>query len=149
MSSSSQCNGIVRFVKLTENAHKPTRGSAHAAGLDLYSACNATVPARERVLIPTDLQMQLPEGCYGRIAPRSGLALKHHIDVGGGVIDQDYRGNVGVILYNHSDTPFVVSCGDRIAQLICERIYYPILEEVKILDITERGERGFGSTGKN
>jgi len=62
--------------------------------------------------------MQLPDGCYGRIAPRSGLALKHHIDVGGGVIDQDYRGIVGVILYDHSDTPFVVSCGDRIAQLI-------------------------------
>ena len=66
-----------------------------------------------------------------------------------GIIDQDYHGNLNVILYNHSDIPFTVSRGDRIAQLICEKIYYPTLEEVKLLDITERGERGFGSTGKN
>ena len=67
------------------------------------------------------MQIKLPEGCYGRIAPRSGLALAHHIDIGGGVIDQDYRGNTCVIVYNLSDTPFVVSRGDRIAQLICEK----------------------------
>jgi len=84
-----------------------------------------------------------------QIAPRSGLALEHHIHIGGGIVDQDYRGNLGVILYNHSDIPFIVSRGDRIAKFICQKIYYPLLEEVKILDITERGERGFGSTGKN
>jgi len=66
------------------------------------------------------LQIKLPEG-YGRITPRSGLVLAHHIDIGGGVIDQDYRINIGVIVYNHSDTPFVISRGDRIAQLICEK----------------------------
>ena len=147
--ASSKNNIILRFVKLTENAQTPTRGSSGAAGLDLYSAYDMIVPARDNVLISTDLQIQLPEGCYGRIAPRSSLALKHHINVGGGVIDQDYRGNLNVILYNHSDIPFTVSRGDRIAQLICEKIYYPTLEEVKILDITESGERGFGSTGKN
>ena len=87
------------------------------------------MPARGKTLIQTDLQIQLPEGCYGRIAPRSGLALQHHIDVGGGVVDTDYRGNVGVVLYNHSDLPFTVSRGDRIAQLICEQIYYPAFEE--------------------
>jgi len=96
-----------------------------------------TVPARGYVLISTDLQIQLPEGCYGRIALRSGLALQHHIDIVGGVIDQDYRGKLCVILFNHSDVPYAVSRGDRIAQLICERIYYPTLKEVQILDITE------------
>ena len=113
----------LRFVRLTENARAPTRGSPGAAGLDLYSACDAMVPARGKASIPTDLQIQLPEDCYGRIAPRSGLALQHHIDIGGGVIDADYRGNVGVVLYNHSDLPFTVSRGDRIAQFICEQIY--------------------------
>ena len=83
MASSSKNNIILRFVKLTENAQTPTRGSSGAAGLDLYSAYDMIVPARENVLISTDLQIQLPEGCYGRIAPRSGLALKHHIDIGG------------------------------------------------------------------
>ena len=98
-----------------------TRESPKAAGVDLYSAYDVTVPARGNVLISTDLQIQLPEGSYGRIAPRSGLALEHHIDIGGGVIDQDYRGNLGVILFNHSDVPYAVSRGDRIAQLICEK----------------------------
>ena len=79
-------------------------------------------------------------------SPRSGLALAHHIDIGGGVIDQDYRGNIGVILYNHSDKPFIVTRGDRIAQLICEKISYPAVEEVKTLDNIERGAEGFGST---
>lgn len=86
-------------------------------------------------------------GCYGRIAPRSGLAWKNHIDVGAGVIDEDYRGNIGVVLFNHSDQEFKVTKGDRIAQLICQRIDYPVLQEVTNLDNTSRGAGGFGSTG--
>ncbi|XP_038961577.1 deoxyuridine 5'-triphosphate nucleotidohydrolase isoform X12 [Rattus norvegicus] len=82
-------------------------------------------------------------------APRSGLAVKHFIDVGAGVIDEDYRGNVGVVLFNFGKEKFEVKKGDRIAQLICERILYPDLEEVQTLDNTERGSGGFGSTGKN
>jgi deoxyuridine 5''-triphosphate nucleotidohydrolase (dut) len=89
----------------------------------------------------------LVSGCYGRIAPRSGLAWKNHIDVGAGVIDEDYRGNVGVVLFNHSDQDFKVNKGDRIAQLICQRIEYPVLQEVTNLNNTERGAGGFGSTG--
>jgi dUTP pyrophosphatase len=81
------------------------------------------------VSVVTDLQIQVPEGFYGRIAPRSGLALHHHIDIGAGVIDEDYRGNVTVILFNHSDKLFVINRGDCVAQLICEKIYYPVLEE--------------------
>jgi dUTP pyrophosphatase len=108
-----------------------------------------TVPARGKVLVSTDLKIQLPAGYCGRIAPRFGLALQHHIDIVGGIVDEDYRGILSVILFNHSGVPFTISCGDRIAQLICQQICYPILEEVKILDTTECGEGGFRSTGKN
>ena len=144
-----QNNAVLRFVKLTERAVTPTRSSPRAAGLDLHSAYDTKVPARGKVLVQTDLQIQLAEGFYGRVAPRSGLALKHHIDIGGGIVDEDYRGNLGVILYNHSDVPFTVSRGDRIAHLICQQICYPKLEEMKVLSITERGNRGFGSSGIN
>lgn len=75
----------------------------------------------------------MPHGCYGRVAPRSGLAANHHIDIGAGVVDQDYRGNVGVVMFNHGAVPFVVKKGDRIAQLICEKIVYPEVEEVEVL----------------
>lgn len=83
------------------------------------------------------------------MAPRSGLALKKGIDIGAGVIDEDYRGEVGAILFNLNSEPFEVRKGDRIAQFICEHIVYPELEEVDELDNTERGAGGFGSTGSN
>lgn len=139
----------LRFVRLSEHATAPTRGSARAAGYDLYSAYDYTIPSMEKALVKTDIQIAVPSGCYGRVAPRSGLAVKHFIDVGAGVIDEDYRGNVGVVLFNFGKEKFEVKKGDRIAQLICERIFYPDLEEVQTLDNTERGSGGFGSTGKN
>lgn len=139
----------LRFVRLSEHATAPTRGSARAAGYDLYSAYDCTVPPMEKAVVKTDIQIAVPSGCYGRVAPRSGLAVKHFIDVGAGVIDEDYRGNVGVVLFNFGKEKFEVKKGDRIAQLICERIFYPELEEVQALDGTERGSGGFGSTGKN
>ena len=107
------------------------------------------IPARGKYVVKTDIQIELPEGCYGRIAPRSGLAAKNFIDVGAGVVDEDYRGNLGVVMFNHSDLEFAIAKGDRIAQLICERIFYPTLEEVKTLTDTKRGADGFGSTGTN
>ncbi|KAM7155606.1 deoxyuridine 5'-triphosphate nucleotidohydrolase, mitochondrial isoform 1-T1 [Molossus nigricans] len=139
----------LRFVRLSEHATAPTKGSARAAGYDLYSAYDYTVPPMEKTLVKTDIQIALPSGCYGRVAPRSGLAAKHFIDVGAGVIDEDYRGNVGVVLFNFGKEKFEVKKGDRIAQLICERIFYPEIEEVQALDNTDRGSGGFGSTGKN
>ncbi|XP_010337797.2 deoxyuridine 5'-triphosphate nucleotidohydrolase, mitochondrial isoform X3 [Saimiri boliviensis] len=139
----------LRFARLSEHATAPTRGSARAAGYDLYSAYDYTIPPMEKALVKTDIQIALPSGCYGRVAPRSGLAAKHFIDVGAGVIDEDYRGNVGVVLFNFGKEKFEVKKGDRIAQLICERIFYPEIEEVQALDDTERGSGGFGSTGKN
>ncbi|KAL4216393.1 hypothetical protein ACF0H5_024119 [Mactra antiquata] len=140
---------MLRFAKLTPKAFTPTRGSKLAAGYDLYSAYDTVIPAKGKALVKTDIQIGLPDGCYGRVAPRSGLAHKHFIDVGAGVIDQDYRGNVGVVMFNFSDVDFEVKAGDRIAQLICERIFLPELVEETTLDDTERGDGGFGSTGKN
>lgn len=138
----------IKFYKLSPSAILPTRGSKYAAGVDLHSARNVTVAARKHSLILTDLQVQLPMGTYGRVAPRSGLAYKYGIDVGAGVIDADYRGNIGVILFNHSDVPFIVTQGDRIAQLICERVVVPDIVAAQMpLSVTERNDRGFGSTG--
>ncbi|XP_037711916.1 deoxyuridine 5'-triphosphate nucleotidohydrolase [Drosophila subpulchrella] len=138
---------VLKFAKLTENALEPVRGSAKAAGVDLRSAYDLVVPARGKAIVKTDLQVHVPEGSYGRVAPRSGLAVKNFIDVGAGVVDEDYRGNLGVVLFNHSDVEFEVKRGDRIAQFICERIFYPELQLVDKLEDTERGEGGFGSTG--
>jgi dUTP pyrophosphatase len=140
---------VMKYTKVVPEAYPPTKGSVKAAGYDLKSAYDCTVPARGKALVDTGIKVQLPEGCYGRIAPRSGLAVKNFIDVGAGVVDEDYRGVIKVVLFNHSDSAFEVKSGDRIAQFICERIYYPDLEEVKELTETERGEGGFGSTGKN
>jgi len=105
------------------------------------------VPARGKVLVDTDISMAVPDGTYGRIAPRSGLASKHMIDTGAGVIDADYRGQVKVLLFNHGEKDFEVKEGDRVAQLVLERIYTPEVVEVKELEESVRGAGGFGSTG--
>ncbi|CAG9766315.1 unnamed protein product [Ceutorhynchus assimilis] len=139
----------LKYTKVLPDAFPPTKGSLKAAGYDLKSAVDINVKARGKALVDTGLRVELPEGCYGRIAPRSGLAVKNFIDVGAGVVDEDYRGVLKVVLFNHSDEDFEVKKGDRIAQLICEKIYYPELEEVQELTNTERGAGGFGSTGTN
>ncbi|KAE8617801.1 hypothetical protein XENTR_v10009199 [Xenopus tropicalis] len=122
---------VLKFAKLSDQAYTPTRGSTRAAGYDLYSAYDYVIPALDKMVVKTDIQISVPTGCYGRVAPRSGLAAKYFIDVGAGVIDEDYRGNVGVVLFNFGKEAFEVKKGDRVAQLICERILYPELEEVQ------------------
>ena len=107
------------------------------------------MPARGKALVPTDLSIAIPLGTYARIAPRSGLAWKNSIDVGAGVVDYDYRAGIGVILFNHSDSEFTIATGDRIAQLILEKIEIADVVEVDSLDSTDRGAGGFGSTGVN
>jgi dUTP pyrophosphatase len=139
----------LRVKKLSEHATVPARASAHAAGYDLASAEDVVIPQRGKGLAKTDLAIAVPDGTYGRVAPRSGLALKRGIDVGAGVIDADYRGNVGVVLFNHGDEPCEIKRGDRIAQLILERIVTPPVALVDDLDATDRGAGGFGSTGAN
>eukprot|EP00093_Oithona_nana_P006987 06987.XXX_116498_117091_1 [CDS] Oithona nana genome sequencing. len=139
----------MQVCKLSEHALVPTKGSKLAAGYDLYSAYDYVIPAQGKVIAKTDISIRVPDGTYGRIAPRSGLSAKHHIDVGAGVVDQDYTGNVGVVLFNHAQAEFEIKKGDRIAQLVCEKIEYPEIEEVTSLNSTDRGEGGFGSTGSN
>lgn len=152
---------VLRVKRLTDTATIPTYGSNGAAGLDLYAdlAGRETVlgiEPGERMLIKTGISIAIPRGHYARIAPRSGLAFKNGIDVLAGVVDEDYRGEVGVILYNTTQKdrsgayqqPFAINHGDRIAQLIIEK-YTPCLPvEVDSLDDTSRGVAGFGSTGK-
>lgn len=137
----------LQVKKLSERASLPVRGSAYAAGYDLMSAEDKIVPAKGKALVFTDISISIPVGTYGRIAPRSGLASKNFIDIGAGVIDCDYRGNVGVLLFNFSEVDFSVKQGDRIAQLIVEKIEMLPVEEVETLEATVRGEGGFGSTG--
>ncbi|KNC52553.1 deoxyuridine 5'-triphosphate nucleotidohydrolase [Thecamonas trahens ATCC 50062] len=143
----SASNNVLKVRKLSETAVLPVRGSPLAAGYDLASAHDLVVPAHGKALAKTDLAIAVPDGTYGRIAPRSGLAWKHFIDVGAGVIDADYRGNVGVVLYNHSDVDFNIAVGDRVAQLVLEKIATPDVVAVDDLDATDRGAGGFGSTG--
>ncbi|KDQ29052.1 hypothetical protein PLEOSDRAFT_1103085 [Pleurotus ostreatus PC15] len=135
----------------SEKARLPTRGSALAAGYDLYRhavrAEKKTIPAHGKALIDTQISIAVPVGTYGRVAPRSGLASKFMIDTGAGVIDADYRGIVFVLLFNLSDKDFEVQEGDRVAQLILERVYTPDVMEVQDLEETLRGAGGFGSTG--
>lgn len=137
---------VLKFVKVLPEAYTPTKTSEMSAGYDLKSAFNYIVPARGKAKINTAIKIELPLGTYGRIAPRSGLAEIKSIDVGAGVIDYDYRGIIHVILFNHSDEAFEIKRGDRIAQLICQKIIYPKLIEVIDLTNTERGENGFGSS---
>ncbi|KAF8579041.1 dUTP diphosphatase [Ramaria rubella] len=133
--------------RLSQKAKLPTRGSPLSAGYDLYSAENKCIPAKGKALVDTQISIAVPAGTYGRVAPRSGLASKFMIDTGAGVIDADYRGIVFVLLFNHSDKDFQIAEGDRVAQLIIEKIETPEVMEVDDLEATVRGTGGFGSTG--
>jgi dUTP pyrophosphatase len=132
---------------LSNSAILPKRGSELAAGLDLYSPVSGTIEPLQRILVPLDISIELPKGTFGHILPRSGLALKNGIHVGAGVIDEDYRGNVGVLLFNLGNTPFVFKAGDRIAQLVIKSYENVNLVQKEKLDDSQRGNGGFGSTG--
>ncbi|CAB9498032.1 5'-triphosphate nucleotidohydrolase [Seminavis robusta] len=147
MSASSSSTPRLLVKRLTDNAILPVRKSPLAAGYDLSSSENKTIPSGGTVLVKTGLSIACPAGTYGRVAPRSGLAYKYSIDVGAGVVDADYRGEVGVILFNFGKKDFEVKEGDRIAQLVLEKIALADVEEVQDLDETVRGAGGFGSTG--
>lgn len=137
----------IEIKKLSKDAIIPTKGSEHAAGYDLYAAEDGVVIESCRLLIKTNISVSIPAGCYGRIAPRSGLAYKSGIDVMAGVIDADYRGDIGVILYNTDVKDFEFKKGDRIAQLIIEKCYTTEWKEVEELHSSVRLGNGFGSTG--
>jgi dUTP pyrophosphatase len=139
---------VLHVLRLKKFAQLPRKYSEEAAGFDLFSAYDYKLPPFTSKKVDTEIIISLPKGCYGRIAPRSGLAVKYNIDVLGGVVDGDYRGKIFVLLYNFGSSTFYIRRGDRIAQLICEKFESPIItEEVNCLPETKRGYGGFGSTG--
>ena len=139
--------GELQVKLLRGNAVLPARGSAGAVGYDLCAANNCVIPSRGKGTVETGLAVSLPPGTYSRITPRSGLAIRNSINVGAGVVDLDYWGEIKVLLFNHSAEDFAVQVGDRIAQLILERIETPQVKKVAALDDIDRGVGGFWSTG--
>lgn len=129
----------------------PAYATPQSAGMDLRANIEDSITLRplERRIVPTGLYIALPEGYEAQVRPRSGLALKHGITVlnSPGTIDSDYRGEIGVLLINLSDTPFVINAGERIAQMVVARHEQAELIEVEELDDTERGAGGYGHTG--
>ncbi len=138
---------VLRFKQLDDRAVLPTRGSSFAAGLDLRSIEDLVIGPQQRAIARTGLAVAIPHGFYGRVAPRSGLAVKQGLDVLAGVIDSDYRGELCCVLYNTSDTPLTLPAGSKICQLIVEKIITPKAAWANDLDETARGAGGFGSTG--
>ena len=136
------------YQKLSPAAYIPTRATPRSIGLDLYSPIDVLIPGRDKAVINTQLSFQIPLGYYGRIAPRSGLTLHRSIHIGAGVIDPDYTGPVCVILLNLGTQPQLIETGNRIAQLILERVGYPVLRDITPGSPVERGNQGFGSSGQ-
>ena len=135
-------------IKLLPTACMPTHATPKSVGLDLYSPTSVLISAHDRVLINTGIAFQIPMGYYGWIALRSGLAIHHHIHVGAGVVDPDNTGTVQVLLMNFSSQNHAIKVNHHIAQLILEKVAYPILCEIPQMLLTECGPHGFGSTGQ-
>jgi len=140
-------NGLVQVKLLSSHAKLPIRTTTGSAGYNLISPEAISIPAHSRKLIDTKIALALPNGTYGRIAPRSGLSMKE-IDIGAGVIDSDYCGSVKALLINNSNIPFQVAKGDQMAQLIIEKISTGNLVQTRELSDTERSKKGFGSTSQ-
>ena len=142
-------------IRIINGSHHelPRYATPQSAGMDLRANLDApiTLQPLERRLVPTGLRIALPAGYEAQIRPRSGLALKHGISLVNtpGTIDADYRGEIGVIIINLGQEPFVVNDGERIAQMVIARHEQPTLVEVDVLDDTERGDGGFGHTGRS
>ena len=157
----------IKIKKLSKSAIIPSRANESDAGYDLYAVQDMVIGPMEKLIVPTGISIEIPNGYYGRVAPRSGLAVKNSIDVLAGVIDSGYRGEIGVVLINlnlpevlfnrnkkstayesafGSRNKFSISKGDRIAQLIIEKCHEIQWVETELSD-SERGEGGYGSSG--
>jgi dUTP pyrophosphatase len=134
-------------IKLDKGAFMPTRAHETDAGLDIYAIGTRVIPARGSAVFDTGVHIELPQGTVGMLKSKSGLNVKHGL-TGEGVIDVGYTGSIRVKLYNNSDTDYTVNDGDKISQLVIMPILTPTLELVEDLEATERGNGGFGSTGK-
>lgn len=139
----------LRFKKLRPDAILPSYAHPSDAGMDVRSVEDLTIAPGKRALVPTGLVMLLPPGYEAQVRPRSGLALKSGVTVLNtpGTIDSGYRGEVGVILVNFGETDFSVKKGDKIAQIVIAPVTQPTIEETDVVDETDRGAGGFGSTG--
>ena len=132
---------------MSEKSTIPAKRTPESAGYDLYSVVHIIIAPQDKVLVPTDVSLMGPPSTYGRIADRSSLAWNHSLQVRGGVIDQDYRGNIQVILYNNGSSPYAVFKGDRVAPIVIEYYFPTRLTVVQNLPTSTRGTAGFGSTG--
>ncbi|MCB8932121.1 MAG: dUTP diphosphatase [Chthonomonadaceae bacterium] len=142
---------VVRIEFTVEpGASLPSYATPGAAGMDLRARTSVTLEPLQRALVPTGLRMRLPEGYEAQIRPRSGLALRHGISMVNtpGTIDSDYRGEIGVLLVNLGSEKVVFEAGERIAQMVVCPVIRAEVAAVEFLDETERGEGGFGSTGR-
>ena len=137
----------IPVIRKSPEAQLPTCGSKESTSWDLYSIKEVTIQPGHQALVNTSISIQLPENTYGHIAPHSGLAWKQGLATGAGVIDQDYTGEIKVLLFNHGNTTVTLNSGGHIAQLIPETYNSEPLKEVNQINDTERGAEGFGSTG--
>lgn len=134
-------------VMVEDGAYRPYRAHDEDAGMDLFARSSAVIPARGSMAFDTGVHVQLPNGTVGFVKSRSGLMFKHGI-ITDGTIDSNYRGSINVKLFNLTDVDYTVSDGERIAQLVIQDCYCPHIVYVDKLDDSDRGEDGFGSTGK-
>lgn len=137
----------IQFIKLSEDVKSPTRATIFSAGLDLYAPHKVLIKPREQTIVKTKLKVKVPIGCYARIAPKSGLSLKQ-LWVNAGVIDSDYTGEIGVVLFNSGSEVIEIDKNDKMCQLICEKILIPDICIVTEIPKTSRADGGFGSSGK-
>ena len=135
-------------LKVLLTACMPTRATSKSVGLDLYSPMNVLIPAHDKVLVDMGVVFQIPKGYYGWIASRSGLAIHHHIHVGAGVVDPGCTGSIHVLLMNFSSQDHIIEKNHWIAQMILEKVAYPVICEVSQILPTECGAKGFGSMGQ-
>ncbi len=142
-------NYTLKVKRLKDNARLPEYAYPGDAGFDLFSAIETVLEPGASALIPTGISIELPPSTEAQVRPRSGLALKHQVTVLNtpGTVDEGYRGEIGVILINHGKLPFKVTAGMKIAQMVVKPILAVTVEEVQEINITTRGENGFGSTG--
>lgn len=137
----------LRISKLEKDSIIPSRANASDAGYDLYAVIETIIPARGRGLIRTGIAMEIPSGHVGLIWPRSGLAVKAGLDVLAGVIDSGYRGEICIVLQNHTDHDYIVRKHDRAAQILIQEVTTVQIKTVSNLDKSDRGTGGFGSSG--
>lgn len=137
----------IKFKKLTSTATEPTRERSTDAGIDLYASTKIRIPANNRETVSTGYAVAIPEGYYGQVQERSGYSLKNTLILKAGVIDSEYRGEIKLVFQNSGDYPIMIEAGDKIAQLIIHKLPKLNIQFVSELDTTDRGTKGFGSSG--